>query len=228
MKIKDIRAEDRPREKMLLRGVGALTDTELVAVLLRTGNRDESAIELAAHLLENSQNKLTSLCRASFASLMQTRGIGKEKAATLAAAFEIGRRFFAESSPGVGTRVHSSGMVYDGMRPILKGLDHEECWVLFLNNANAVTHRQRMSSGGLDATVLDVRTITRMALEHRATGIALVHNHPSGDPHPGTADVRETERLKLALEPLGIALIDHVVFADDSFFSFADGECHHR
>lgn len=224
MKIKDMGKEERPREKMIEKGPEALSKGELIAILLRTGTREDSALDLAWRLLDACDNSLARLVNMKSESLMAIKGIGRDKACTLEAAFELGRRFFAEGFSGRKRTIDNPGLVYEEMTPYLKGLAHEECWLVYLNKANYIIGKERISSGGLDSTVLDTRMIGARVLEKKATGVILVHNHPSGNPVPGTADMQETENLKKALETLGIVLTDHIVFSDDCYFSFAE-EC---
>ena len=155
-------------------------------------------------------------------SIQFLKGIGPAKAATLAAAFELGRRYADERPAKARKSISSPRDVYRLMIPHMKTLDHEECWVLFLNRANYVLGKERVSVGGLESTVVDVKTILRRAIERKASGVILVHNHPSGSAMPGQADIRQTGILKKALQTCEIQLIDHVVIAEDSWYSFAD------
>lgn len=221
MKILELCESERPRERLARQGVRSLADGELLAVLLRTGTRELSALELARRLLGSvdGPRKLTALARASAARLAAVPGIGPAKAATLAAAFELGRRMFAEASaPGIAIAGPSD--ICAVMHPRLRGLDHEECWVLFLDASNHLIASEMMTTGGLDSTVLDCRMVVRRALELRAAALVLVHNHPSGNPVPGRADIVMTERLRGACKTFEISLLDHVIIADDCFYSF--------
>ena len=154
--------------------------------------------------------------------LCSVSGIGRSKAVTIAAAFELGRRCASELAVPDKVAVSSPKTVFQMMLPFLRGLDHEECWVIFLNRANYVLGKERMSVGGLESTVMDVKSILRRALEKKASGVILVHNHPSGNAMPGHADITQTGILKKALQTCEISLIDHVVIAEDSWYSFAD------
>lgn len=156
--------------------------------------------------------------------MCRTCGIGPDKAVTIAAAFELGRRFSAEKSMLPRISVTGPEMIFDIMNPVMNGLRHEECWVIYLNRANYVIGKEMVSSGGLDATVIDVKIIVKKALEMLASGIILVHNHPSGNPRPGVNDVKYTEVLKKAAGTFDISLLDHIVMTDSAFYSFAD-EC---
>lgn len=222
MKLKDLSYDERPREKMMEKGASALSNAELLAILLRTGTGGMNVIDVARELLRTADNKLTGIMTMPVEKLCRIKGIGAGKAVTVAAAFELGRRFTHETVIDKKTSITSPGDVYALMAPDIRGLDHEECWGLFLNRANYVITKERLSSGGLDSTVMDIKTIVRKALERKATSMILIHNHPSGSPLPGTCDIRETRNLKKALETCGIALTDHVIFAEDSYYSFAD------
>lgn len=222
MKIKDLCADERPREKMLARGAGSLSDGELLAVLLRNGNRDESALDLARRLLSLAGGRLGTLFNLSPDKLRSLHGIGPCKSASVLAAFELGRRFLLEESSVVKTPLMTARQIYDRMIPQLKGLQHEECWILFLNEHNYLLDRIRASSGGGNSTVIDIRQIIRTALDKRAASLILVHNHPTGNPTPSAADIRHTDELRRGVSAVGLVLLDHVVVADDSFFSFAD------
>lgn len=207
---------------MLARGAGALSDGELLAVLLRGGIPDMNAVEIARELLKLADGRLSTLSDMPLEKISGVRGIGPCKAASLIASFELGRRFYREESLAVRKPVTSGEMVFTLMLPDLKGLGHEECWVLFLNNHNYVISRERMTSGGQDSTVIDVRQIVRKAIEKSASGIILVHNHPTGSPQPSAADIKNTAALRKAAASCSIALIDHVVICDDCYFSFSD------
>lgn len=222
MKIKDMCEGERPREKMLARGAGALSDGELLAVLLRGGTPDVNVLDIARELLKLADSRLSRLSDMPPEKISAIRGIGPCKAASLIAAFELGRRFYREESLAVRKPVTNSEMVFRMMLPDLKGLGHEECWVLFMNNHNYVISREKITSGGQDSTVIDVRQIVRKAIEKGASGIILVHNHPTGNPQPSAADIKNTAALKKAAASCSISLIDHVVVSDDCYFSFSE------
>ena len=224
MKIKELSESERPRERLLSKGAPSLSNGELMAVLLNTGGRGKNVVEMAQEVLAEAGGSLISLAGMSLPQLEKVSGIGKSKAATLAACFELGRRMFAEKATFRKSPVISAQGVYELMIPHMLGLNHEECWILFLNNAQFCVGRQRMSSGGMDATVIDMKDITRMALDRRASFLILVHNHPSGSPYPSQEDIRQTAALKKALTPMGIGLMDHVVICDDCYYSFSDEE----
>ena len=222
MGIKDLRADERPREKLLARGAGSLSDGELLAVLLRSGNRDSSVLDLARELLDLADGRLSALFNLSQDRMLSLSGIGPGKASSVLAAFELGRRFLQEDSAVVKSPVLTARRVHDLMIPRMKGLQHEECWVLFLNDHQYLVGKLLISSGGGNSTTMDIRQIIRAALDKGASALILVHNHPSGNPTPGQADIRRTEELKKGLSAVGLTLLDHVVIADDSCYSFAD------
>ena len=224
MKIKELCESERPRERLLSKGAPSLSNGELLAVLLNTGSRGKNVVEMAREVLSAAQGSLITLAGMSMSQLETTEGIGKSKAAVLAACFELGRRLFAERAAFKKSSVISPGTVYELMIPHLLGLDHEECWILFLNNAQYCIGSQRVSSGGLDSTIIDLKDITRMALDKRASYLILVHNHPSGSPFPSHEDIRQTAALKKALTPMGIGLMDHVIVCNDCYYSFSDEE----
>lgn len=220
MTMKELPAGERPREKMLTRGPEALSDGELLAVLLRTGNRGETALDLARKILAAGGGTLTGLYSMSAQRLSSLKGMGPLKGASVTAALELGRRFFAEGSPFPHTPMLTARMVYDYMIPTMKGLDHEEFWIIYLNDKNYPLHRQMLTRGGGSSTVIDPRQVTRNALEKNASGIIMVHNHPSGNPNPSQMDIKATDRLRRAVEAFSIDLADHVIVCDNSFFSF--------
>lgn len=222
MKIKDLTEEERPREKMISKGKDALTDVELLAIILRTGTDRMNAVDLARELLRSADGKLNTLAGMSIEGLCRINGIGPSKAITISASFELGRRCAEEAVVESRNAISDPKTVFRMMLPILRGLDHEECWVLYLNRANFLISKEKVSSGGLDSTTLDSRIIVRKAIEKKASGIILVHNHPSGSALPGSADIQSTRQLDKVLKTCELSLIDHVVIASDSYYSFAD------
>ena len=222
MKINEIALGERPREKMMERGAQALSDGELLAILLRSGSSRASALELSQTLLRDADGKLTTLAGESISRLTANPGIGPSKAVTLLAAFELGRRLIAEDNGRTFPQIMDPEAIYRLMIPRLKGLRHEECWVMYLDRAHHLLSSERLSSGGSSATVIDNRMIVRRALELHADVLVLVHNHPSGSPRPGKADIEMTGRLKKAAGQFDIRLLDHVVVSDSCYFSFAD------
>ncbi len=222
MKLKELCLDDRPREKMLEKGADSLSNAELLAIMIRTGTGKMNVVDVARTLLLEAEGRLNAIADMPLEKLCSVSGIGKTKAVTIAAAFELGRRSALELVVQEKVSVNSPKIVFRMMLPLLRGLDHEECWAIFLNRANYVLGKERMSSGGLDSTVVDVKAILRRALDRKATGVILVHNHPSGNALPGQADISQTGILKNALQTCGICLLDHVVIAEDSWYSFAD------
>ena len=222
MRLKDLCLDDRPREKMQEKGPSALSNAELLAIMIRTGTGKMNVVDVARTLLQTAEGRLHSIAEMPLEKLCSVSGIGRSKAVTIAAAFELGRRCASELAVPDKVAVSSPKTVFQMMLPFLRGLDHEECWVIFLNRANYVLGKERMSVGGLESTVMDVKSILRRALEKKASGVILVHNHPSGNAMPGHADITQTGILKKALQTCEISLIDHVVIAEDSWYSFAD------
>ncbi len=219
--IKTWAVEDRPREKGLANGIQNLTDTELLAILLNSGTKNMSAVELARILLKRAGNNLHGLGRLTVGDLVKINGVGPVKAISVLAAMELGRRRESMHEPEK-TQVKSSETVYDLFQPILGDLEHEEFWLLLLNRANRVLGRFKVSQGGLSGTVIDTRIIMKKAIDNLASSIIVCHNHPSGNKQPSDADVKITEKLKKATGMLEIKLLDHVIIADKSYFSFAD------
>lgn len=213
---------ERPREKMMERGAAALSNAELIAILLRTGTKNKNVIETAMGILQAADWKLGNIALSSIESLTSIEGVGPSKAITIAAAFELARRLSSEPVIEKKTPITSPLHAVRIMGKTISHIDHEECWVLFLNRANYLISKEKVSSGGLSSTILDIKTITRKALEKRASSIILMHNHPSGNPTPGREDIKQTELLNKALKTCDISLIDHIVIGEDSFYSFAD------
>ena len=219
--LKSWSVEERPREKVMANGIQMLSDSELLAIILGSGTRNMSAVELARTLLRGAGNSLHELGRQSAGDLRKIKGIGPAKAISVLAALELGRRragmHQVEKIP-----VKSSETVFNLFHPLLGDLDHEEFWLLMLNRANRILGRFKVSQGGLAGTVIDTRIILKKALDNLASSIIVCHNHPSGNKQPSDADVKITEKLKKAAEMLEIKLLDHVIIADKSYFSFAD------
>lgn len=221
MKLKELNIEERPRERLIAKGSSALGNAELLAILLRTGSGNKNVLEMSHELLA-AAGSLTELSAMSIDKMQAIGGIGKNKAATVTAAFELGRRFAAEGSRSPCRAITDASQIFSIMFPVLKGIDHEECWILYLNRANHILYKEKVSIGGLSSTTIDTNSILRKAIEKKADGIILVHNHPSGNPQPGKADVLETERLKKAAETFSISMLDHVIISDSGYYSFAD------
>ena len=222
MKMKERCAEDRPREKMLRLGASFLSNSELLAILLRTGTRQKNALEIASSLLFETGNSLRELAGLSTDRLRRICGIGTGKAATLTAAMELGKRYVLEVKDGGCVTVKSARAVFDLMIPKLLGLKEEQAWVLYLNRAGRLIDRELLSTGGLDSTTVDSKVVVRHALDKHAGGVILIHNHPSGNPRPGETDLMVTGMLRNALSTFDIDLTDHVIISDRQYFSFAD------
>ena len=213
--------EERPREKVLANGVLYLSDSELLAILLGSGTKNRTAVELARVILKEAGNSLQVLGKQGISDLIKVKGVGPAKAITLLAALELGRRRAGMQHPEK-IPVKSSATVFQIFHPLMGDLEHEEFWLLMLNRANRVVGRYKVSQGGLSGTVIDTRIILKKALDNLASSIIVCHNHPSGNKQPSDADVKITEKLKKAAEMLEIKLLDHVIIADKSYFSFAD------
>lgn len=219
--IKSWAEEDRPREKLLLKGTTALSDAELIAILLGTGTPSMSAVDLAKKILQTTGNNLDEVARQSVKDLTKIRGIGEAKAITVVAALELGRRR-KDRTPEERPKINSSREAYNLMRADLMDLTHEEFWILLINRAHRLIRKQRISTGGVAGTVADPRLIFKFALEELASGIILVHNHPSGNLVPSAADVSLTARLKEGGKLLDMQVLDHLIVAGRGYFSFAD------
>ncbi|SHJ17516.1 RadC family protein [Aquimarina spongiae] len=218
--IKKWSGNDRPREKLIVKGKNALTDAELVAILIGSGNRDESALALSKRILASVEHKINRLGKLSLKDLMQFKGIGEAKAISIIAGLELGRR------RGDGIEVlpviTSSRDAYVLFDRVMGDLEHEEFWVLYLDHGNKVIQQKQISVGGKTVTVVDPRVVFRNALEYGATNIIIGHNHPSGGLKPSTADINLTQKLKQAGVSLDIKVIDHLIIGEKSYFSFAD------
>lgn len=216
--------EDRPREKMMERGAGALTKAELLAILIGSGTAKKSAVDLMREVMHDCDDRLSQLSKMSLDALMSYNGIGEAKALTIMAAAEIGRRRAEEDASKDATQFADAKTVQTFMRPKVQDLDHEESWVLLLNNRACLIRVMHLSKGGLTETSVDVRIVLREALMANATAFILVHNHPSGDPTPSNADKTITELMHKAAKTMNIRLIDHVIVTDskDVYYSFAE------
>ncbi len=213
--------DDRPREKFLLKGKSTLSDSELLAILIGSGSRNESAVQLCQRILASVNNNLNQLGKLSILQLTQFKGIGEAKALAIAAALELGRRRRVEDSVEL-IKITSSKAVFEIMQPIVGELYHEEFWVLYLNNSNKVIHKAQLSKGGITGTIVDVRMVFKTAFEHNATAIILIHNHPSGKLEPSECDKNVTKQLKLSGIQLNVPVLDHLIITETDFFSFKD------
>ena len=220
--MKDLYVDEIPREKMLAKGAGAMSNAELLAILIGSGTQKENVIEVANRLLAVNEGKLSMIADMDAGRMKEIGGIGSVRYTTIAAAFELGKRCCLED-PGIErVPLTDADIVFRMMIPRLKGLDHEEFWIIFLNRANYIIHKEMISRGGLSSTVVDPKLVVKRALDKRASGLIMVHNHPSGNPRPGHSDLTETERMKKAANTFDIALLDHIIICDDCYFSFAD------
>ncbi|WET01144.1 DNA repair protein RadC [Flavobacterium sp. YJ01] len=212
--------DDRPREKLMLKGKSALSDAELIAILIGSGSRNESAVDLSKRILKNSEN-LNALGKMSIAQLTNFKGIGEAKAITIIAALELGRRRRAEEVVEL-KKITSSKIAFEIMQPIIGELLHEEFWVLFLNNSNKVISKSQLSKGGIAGTIVDPRLVFKLALENGATALILCHNHPSGSLIPSDADKQITKKMKTAGEILDVKVLDHLIITESKYYSFVD------
>ncbi len=213
--------EDRPREKLLLKGKAALSDAELIGILLGSGTVSLSAVDVAKQILASVDNNLNSLAKLTVNDLKRFKGIGEAKAITIVAALELGRRRKASELPAKQS-ITASKDIFDLMHPHLIDLPHEEFWIVLLNRANVVIKKVQISTGGVAGTVADPKMIFKAALEHLASSVILVHNHPSGNLKPSQADKELTAKLREAGRWLEIPVLDHVIVAEKHYFSFAD------
>ncbi len=212
---------DRPREKLLSKGIFSLSDAELIAILIGSGNRTETAVDLSKRILAGVQNNLHLLGKASVVDLQKYKGIGEAKAISIVAAMELGRR--RKTSDKVQRQIiRASKDAFDIFQPLLADLPHEEFWVLLLNNRNQVMDKIRISTGSTTATIVDPKMILKPAIEKLASSIVLCHNHPSGNLEPSKEDINITKKTHHACKLLDIRLLDHIIIADDVFFSFTD------
>lgn len=213
--------EDRPREKMMQKGAEALSDAELLAILIGSGNTEESAVALMQRVLAAAGNDLNQLGKWEVHDFSRFKGFGPAKSITIMAALELGKRRKLQERPERAV-VRSSKDIYEIFHPLLCDLAHEEFWVLLMNRAAKVIDKARISRGGIDQTTADVRSILREALLQRATQIALIHNHPSGNPRPSNDDQRLTQLVQKGAQTMNIGLTDHVIVTDGKYYSFND------
>lgn len=213
--------EDRPREKMMRKGPEALSDAELLAILIGSGNTEESAVALMQRTLAAAGNDLNQLGKWEMHDFARFKGLGPAKSLTIMAALELGKRRNLQERPERAF-IRSSQDIYHLFHPLLCDLPHEEFWILLLNQASRVIDKVRISQGGIAQTTADVRSILREALLQRATQIALIHNHPSGNPYPSTDDRRLTQLVQKGADTMNIRLTDHVIVTDGRYYSFCD------
>jgi len=219
--IKQWAEEDRPREKLLLKGRSTLSDAELIAIIIGSGSREKTAVEVAREILISSENNLNTLGQLSVSDLMRFKGIGEAKAISIVAALEIGRRRDKSTAPQKKIfRISDDAYEYFG--PVMADLDHEEFWVIFLRRNNSFIAMEQLSSGGMTGTVADIRMIMKRALELKATSIILGHNHPSGGLKPSQSDIELTTKIKNGGKVMDILLIDHLIISHKGYYSFSD------
>lgn len=219
--IKNWAEDERPREKMLHKGPISLSDAELLGILISSGTREKSAIDLAREILSIANGNLLELGKLGLKELQKVKGIGEAKAISIAAAMELGRR--RQLSEALERpSINSSAAALPIVRPLLQDLTHEVFCVLYLNNAGKLLRHELLSSGGMTATVVDVRMVLKNCLLHNANRFIVAHNHPSGNPNPSQADINMTRQLQEAAKIMDITLLDHIIIAGDSFTSLAD------
>jgi DNA repair protein RadC len=221
LNIKNWSPEDRPREKLLLKGTAALSDAELIAILIGSGTANLSAVDVSKKILLHGSNSLNELAKLSVKELMRVKGIGEAKAITIVAALELGRRR-KETDTEEKPKISTSKDAFELLKGDLMDLPHEEFWVLLLNRANRVIKKKRVSEGGVTGTVADPKIIFKMALEELACGVIVAHNHPSGNLTASQSDIDLTKRIKEAGKFLEVQLFDHLIIAGQRYFSFAD------
>lgn len=219
--IKSWSQDDQPREKLRDKGKTVLSDAELLAILIGSGNREESAVDLCKRILASVDNNLNALGKLTIKQLMSFKGIGEAKAISIVGAMEIGRRRRLEDAISLD-KITSSKTVFEIMQPIVGELSHEEFWILYLNNSNKIIKKNQLSKGGITGTLVDVRLVLKTALEYGATSLILCHNHPSGALKPSQADKDITQKLKKGAQSLDIKVLDHLIITEQSYFSFAD------
>lgn len=222
--IKGIRSwaeDDRPREKLLLKGRAALSDAELIAILIGSGSADETAVGLSKRILSSLGNQLSQLAKLSVKDLTQFKGIGEAKAISIIAALELGRRR-KETETDKRIKITGSQSAFDVIYPNLGDLNHEEFWVIFLNRSNEVIGKENISKGGVSGTVVDPKVVFKQAVQFPASAIILAHNHPSGNLKPSQADHQLTKKLKEAGKALDIPVLDHLIIGERDYFSFVD------
>lgn len=219
--IKQWNEADRPREKLVLKGVNSLTDAELIAILIGSGNRNESAVELSKKILQHFSNNLNQLAKASLNELQSFNGIGEAKAISIVTALEVGKRRRLAAALSI-PKITCSKDGFEIFQPIIGDIPHEEFWILHLNNSNKVIEKQMISKGGLTGTLVDLRIIFKKSLELLSTAMILGHNHPSGKLQPSNADKQITSKIKNAATTLDIKVLDHLIVTQKAYFSFAD------
>jgi|TARA_B110000037_G_scaffold8373_1_gene8985 DNA repair protein RadC len=213
--------DDRPREKLIAKGHHSLSDSELIAILIGSGNREESAVALCKRILASVNNNLNELAKMSISELTTFKGIGEAKAVSIITAITLGRRLRLEQAL-IKPTITSSKSVFEIMQPTIGNLQHEEFWVLLLNNSNVIINMTQLSKGGVTGTIVDIRMLFKRAMELLSVAIIVCHNHPSGKLSPSEADKNLTKKIKEAGNTLDIKLLDHLIITEKSYYSFAD------
>lgn len=221
MSIKFLAEDDRPREKFLLKGKSSLSDSELLAIIMGSGNRNETAVELARKILTSVNNNWHQLSLLSVKDLIKFKGIGEAKAISIATALEIGRRRSSQEIPEK-PMISKSNEAYQILKNQLSDLRTEEFWAIFLNQSNKVLHTSQLTQGGINQSIVDVRVLFKIALDHFSTGIIIAHNHPSGNLKPSREDIEITQKIKEGGGLLNIQLLDHLIITQNSYLSFSD------
>lgn len=221
MSIKFLAEDDRPREKFLLKGKNSLSDSELLAIIMGSGSRDETAVELARKILASVDNNWHQLSLLTIKDLTKFKGVGEVKAISIATALEIGRRRASQEIPEK-SQISSSNNAYQILKLHLADLRTEEFWAIFLNQSNKVIHISQLTQGGINQSIVDIRILFKNALDHFATGIIVAHNHPSGNLKPSSEDIHITKKIKEAGVLMNIQLLDHLIITQNSYLSFAD------
>jgi DNA repair protein RadC len=219
--IKSLAEADRPREKMLLKGRAALSDAELLAILIGSGTPGESAVHLSQKILRTAQNNLHELGKQTLKDLQKHKGIGEAKAITIAAALELGRRR-ATTDAHQKTTMKSSQDLYLAIAPMLNDIDHEQFWLLYLSRNLTLLGKECISFGGTSATIVDMKILFKRAIENHASAIVAVHNHPSGNLNPSPADIELTQKMVASSKILDITLVDHLIVSEKGYYSFSD------
>jgi DNA repair protein RadC len=219
--IREWNEDDRPREKLLHKGRHVLSEAELLAVIIGSGTRSESAVELARRVLHQSGNNLVELGKKTVEELTRLNGVGPAKAVSIIAALELGRRR-QEAAPVQRSQIRQSKDIYDFMGPRLADLNYEEFWALAINRNNKILSTRKISAGGIDSTTADIRLVLRFGLEQAASSLVICHNHPSGNLKPSESDIRLTHKLRQAAEMMDMRLLDHLIITEQGYTSFAD------
>jgi DNA repair protein RadC len=219
--IKNWNLDDRPREKLLHKGTASLSNAEIMAILIGSGNKDESAVALSRRILASVENDLGALGKLSINDLLKFKGIGQAKAVSILAAAELGRRRRLQDATK-SLKITSARDVFEVMQPLIGELGHEEFWILYLTNANKIIEKFQVSKGGITGTLVDIRLVLKQAIQLGATAMIVSHNHPSGNLKPSTADKQLTLKLKESCAQLDISLLDHLIITEKDYFSFAD------